>query len=356
MDNNTYKQTVDKSKNRINLIDNFFSAIVMSVLALIFWFVLSASVKKVGILLLVFAILLIVFNLISYKFVIEKIKVKVGRTVGTIVLVTLNIIVMLSITVFTLAGMMLFYPHFDEEAFNKLISNIKAEEIVIESSQGTISGWFYHNAEDKAPVVLYFGGNGENSSRRMLNNIESENWSWFEGYNFVMFDYPGYGKSDGNCTEATMKQMAVDVYDAIAVRDDVDSKQIVVMGYSIGTGAANYVASMRDVNGLLLMAPYSNGHDIYNNMLNIFHGPLKLLVSFKMESIKFAENVSIKPLVMATKDDELVPFQSSQTLANHYPNVCEFELYEGFTHNDFWGEERVKSKILQYLQEVEVNE
>jgi pimeloyl-ACP methyl ester carboxylesterase len=202
---------------------------------------------------------------------------------------------------------------------------------------GVLSGWLYHNAEDGAPLVLYFGGNGENAATRVRTLIDNDQLSYFEGYNIAVFDYPGYGKSSGTPSEQTLKDAGLTAYDAVIQRSDVDKNRIVVFGYSIGTGVADYVASEWNVAGLMLMAPYADGYDLYNGMVNIFHGPLHLLDAFKMESVKFAGDVVVKPLVLASESDEMVGYASSVRLSKAFPAGCTFQTIPNVGHNDFWG-------------------
>ena len=67
----------------------------------------------------------------------------------------------------------------------------------------------------------------------------------YQGYNIAIISYPGYENSEGEDSEQTLKEMGLCVYDAMAIREDVDSDKIYLMGYSLGTGVANYVASQR---------------------------------------------------------------------------------------------------------------
>ena len=146
--------------------------------------------------------------------------------------------------------------------------------------------------------------------------------------------------------------MALAVYDTLAGRPDVDKDRIVVMGYSLGTGPANYVAGSRDVAGLILQAPYQNGYDLFNSQVPVFYGPLRLLVTYEMPSNEFAKNVRVVPLILATQDDRVVPYESSQALSEIYPKGCRFISLSGFGHNGFGGSDRVAEEINEYLWEV----
>ena len=258
-------------------------------------------------------------------------------------------------TISALGAALLFLPNTDKKAYQSLLEIEQAEELAIESEHGTFTGWFVHHTKKNAPLVLYFGGNGENASRRIkwLMEPEQENiYSIFEGYHFAYIDYPSYGTSSGTASEKSLKQYGLAVYDNLIAREDVSN--IVVMGYSLGTGVANYVASQRQPAGMILMAPYANGYDLYNNYLNIFYGPLKMLVSFSMRADKFAEKVNLKPLILASQADKDVPYESAAALFQAYKKGCNFVTIDDIEHGEFWGNEEVLSEIKKYLGTLEV--
>lgn len=324
------------------------SGIAMSVAVLITWLLLSKTEKNVGMAMLVVTAALAVFD--SLIFIMLKNVNKKPPITATAILAILNTVIFLSVTIYVLAPTQLFYPHFDDQSYAELKTRSGTEELTVKTENGNISGWMLHNAENPAPLVLYFCGNGENAATRILKIMDNGSLGTFAGYNVAIFDYPGYGKTDGSPSEETLKNFGLAVFDALAQREDVD--QIIVFGYSIGTGVADYVASKRDVAGLILMAPYSDGYDLYNGFVNIFHGPLRILVAFRMESIQFAKTVSVKPLILASKTDEMVNYNSSVQLSHVFPSGCALITLENMGHNEFWGSTAVLKHIEEYLAEV----
>ncbi|MBN1776264.1 MAG: hypothetical protein JW817_07355 [Clostridiales bacterium] len=276
---------------------------------------------------------------------------KIVRTVVRVISVILALVAIMSIGIVMYAPSQIFYPNFDEQAYRELSGESDAVAVSIPTEQGALSGWLLNNAEGQSPLILYFGGNGENSATRMLKLCRSEEARGvFEGFNFAFIDYPTYGQSEGELNEEALFRYALDVYDHFSA--DPGVTDIVPMGYSMGTGPANYVASKRDVAGLILMAPYADFYDMYNSSINIFHGPMRLLVTFKMESIRFAEDIRVIPLVFASEADEMIPFVSSERLVRAYPEAPVWVSLKDARHNDFWGREEVLTQIGEYLDDV----
>lgn len=348
--NTVEKYKKDNRSNRTLLQKALFSGLVMSVITIILWFCLSRTVKSVGLVLFSVIIVLAVVNTLIFK-LLNRIH-RIWRIFLAVFTALLNTVILLSVTIYTLAPTQLFYQHFDEESYNKLKSRTGAEELTVQTDHGDISGWMLHNAEDSAPLVLYFCGNGENSSTRMIKILEGDSLNAFAGCNIAIFDYPGYGKTDGKPSDITLRDFGLAAFDAIAEREDVDQDRIIVFGYSMGTGVADYVASKRDTAGLILMAPYADGYDLYNGVLNIFHGPLRLLVGFRMDSVRYAENITVRPLIMASTSDAMVNYDSSVRLSKVFPSGCIFKTFDNTGHNDFWGSQTVYEYIADYLTEV----
>ena len=327
-----------------------FAALLMSVAALFVWFLPSENAGSIGLAILIATLILVLVNWLIF-FITQK--AKRGIALGVrIFAAVISLVTLLSFTIYQIAPTMLFYPHSDEESTQKLAAYPEAERLTIENGDRIISGWMLHQVEGKAPLVLYFGGNGETAAKRVLRLIESGDIDTFSGCNFAYLDYPGYGESSGTPGEASLQQMGLDCYDALSAREDVDASRIVLFGFSMGTGVANYVASNRSVAELILFAPYADGYDLYNTMVPIFYGPLRALVAFRMEAVRFAESISVKPLVFSSIDDKVVPFASSERLAGAYPAGCYFEQLHGLGHNDYWGSDAVLTRVSTYLAEV----
>ena len=261
-----------------------------------------------------------------------------------IVCVLAVLLVLAWVVIRLVSAQMLFYPNADPEAHEALLANPEVEHLRIEGEDGALSGYLLRGAEGPAPLVLYFGGNGENAARtvRKLTQDEARRAA-FSGCHFAQIDYPGYGLSEGKPSAATLRRAALAAYDALSARDDVT--EILVLGYSIGTGPANYCAASRPASALILMAPYADGVDLFNNVVNVFHGPLRLLVSYDMESVKYASDVTVEPLIFATEADALVPWASSKRLSEAYPASCRFITVPGITHEDFWRTPMVLDEI-----------
>ncbi|MDR0182196.1 alpha/beta hydrolase [Lysobacter arvi] len=112
-----------------------------------------------------------------------------------------------------------------------------------------LHGWVLHPQASRP--VIYFGGNAEGIQHRrdMLDRLLPHRPVY-------LVSYRGYGASGGEPSEAAL------FADALALFDEVRSRHpdepIAVIGSSLGSGVASYVASQRDVSQLVLVAPFDS--------------------------------------------------------------------------------------------------
>ena len=131
---------------------------------------------------------------------------------------------------------------------------------------------------------------------------------------------------------------------------NVDESRIVVIGYSLGTGNAVYLAANRQIAGLILATPYANGYDLYNGLLPIFRGPLRLLLRQKLPSDDYAPHVNCPVLIIASRNDEAVPFLSSERLAGLFPGDVDFIELDNVLHNYIFQAEGVFNRVQSFLE------
>ena len=257
-----------------------------------------------------------------------------------IVFVVLMVIISFFALLYFSQEKFIFHPCHDLEAYAVLSSDSRLEAVDIDG----LTGWMMHNVDGNAPIVVFFGGNAQNSSATFQYYLENDIFTYYEGYNVLMVDYSGFGTSTGKIkNEKNFFEAALKVYDYAKTR----ATDIVVMGYSIGTGPATYVASQREVKGLILLAPYDRLTSLYNSTIPVFYGPMELLVKYKFDSLLYSENVKVNPLIIASKTDEVINYKLSTNLARTFD--CELVSLDGVPHNYISTDTVTLEKIHEYL-------
>ena len=140
-------------------------------------------------------------------------------------------------------------------------------------------------------------------------------------------------------------------YYVLANFDYVDDQKIYLYGYSIGTGVATYIASTYEVEGLVLIAPYSSIIDLFNSYLPIFNGPLQNLVIENFDSKSYAKDVDVKPLIIASKTDQTIPYELSYQLSEAFDEIYKFYAVNQVAHNEFLTKDDVIEEIIKYINQ-----
>ena len=269
-----------------------------------------------------------------------------------ITFILLCIMMFLSFLMIKIQPLLLYHPNHSNYAYDKLMELDIYETYKIKdvSTNLTYQGFGKIDQEKVLPTIIYFAGNGESSAQTFYHMYKQQFFSHFENYQFIMIDYPGYGLSEGKTRDDSMIQMSEVVYDYVSNLDYVDQDNIYIYGYSIGTGVATYIASENHVKGLILIAPYSNITDIFNAHLPIFKGILSELVVEEFDSMTYAKDVNVSPLIIASKTDMTIPFELSEKLAFAFDEIYEFYVVDYTEHNEFLDKEDVILKLIEYLE------
>ncbi len=245
-----------------------------------------------------------------------------------------------------------FHPWHDSLAYKKLQKIDEFKEINIKNDEVDLSGWLWNIQGKKAPLVIYFVGNAENSSNTLYNYYLTETAkNLFGDYNLMIVDYPGYGMSKGKPSDSSMFRASEYVFDYATEMEEVDSNNIVIMGYSIGTGIATYCASRNNASGLILVAPYDKGLSLYNDAIDSFHGSIKSLARYNFDAVTYAEKVKAPTLIFTSKGDTVIDYSHSLDLAGHFPELDDVVILDDANHNDYFSRIQVVYGITEFLDE-----
>jgi pimeloyl-ACP methyl ester carboxylesterase len=172
-------------------------------------------------------------------------------------------------------------------------------------------------------ALIYFGGNAE---------AVSLNFQPFSAglpdHALYLLNYRGYGGSSGKPSQSALFS------DALALFDEVHSKyrDVEVVGRSLGSGVAVYVASSRPVSRLVLITPFSSIQELAARQFPIF--PVRWLLLDKYESWRFALSVTAPTLIIAADHDEIVPLASTELLRSHFKGgLASMVVLPGSGHN-----------------------
>ncbi len=191
-------------------------------------------------------------------------------------------------------------------------------------------------------VVLYFHGN-------------KRNISWYatyipyftrHGYQVLMIDYPGFGKSTGKLTEQKLYDWALQVYKIARKRFPADS--IIIYGKSMGTGIAAQLASTRDCKRLILETPYYDFPAVVNHYLPIY--PAKWMLHYKIPTYQYLQHVTAPITIFHGTKDRVVTYKNSKRLLPFLKSTDELISIEGGSHNNLYRYKETVNKLDSVLR------
>jgi uncharacterized protein len=196
-----------------------------------------------------------------------------------------------------------------------------AESLSIPSGSHMLRLW--HRPAAGTQAVIYFGGNAEDVGGNFAGFAAA-----LPGHALYFVNYRGYGGSTGSPTEQALFEDALAVYDHVrALHADV-----AVIGRSLGSGVAMYLAHERPVTRLVLVTPYDTLANVAGGIYPFL--PVGLLMRDRFDSASRVAKVRVRTLVIiAEKDEVILRARSDALVAKFPPAQVRVEVIAGASHN-----------------------
>lgn len=173
-------------------------------------------------------------------------------------------------------------------------------------------------------VVLYWHGN-RGSNRRCLRQAEN---LYGLGYDVFMPDYRGYGKSGGEiASEEQLFADAQQTYDWL--KQHFREDQIVLVGYSLGSSMATYLAKENKPQHLVLVSPFRSMVAMKDLIVPIAPS---FLMKYPFYNDRHLMAVDCPISLLHGTDDELIPYTHSEYLRDLLPEQTSLTLLRGTGH------------------------
>ncbi len=201
------------------------------------------------------------------------------------------------------------------------------EDISLTTSDGlTLSGWFVP-AEAATAVVLFCHGNAGNISHR----LDTLRLFHKMGLSTFIFDYRGYGLSQGKPTEQGTYFDVEAAWRYLVEDRGISPDQIIIFGRSLGGAIAAHLAQTNSPRALIVESAFSSIKDMGATIYPFL--PVRLLVRFEYNTVDFLKNVSCPVLISHSKSDEMIPFKLGRQLFEAANDPKEFMEFGG-SHNE----------------------
>jgi len=220
----------------------------------------------------------------------------------------------------------IYSPH-REVPYNPGDIRLTFEKVVFETEDDLkLSGW-YIPAENARFTVLFCHGNGGN----MVHRLDSINFLYELGLNCFIFDYRGYGTSQGKPTEQGTYLDAAAAYNWLTEKKNVKPEDIIIFGRSLGGSIAAQLAATVMARARIGESSFTSYVDIGKKVYPYM--PVRLFARYDYKTIDYVRRVTFPAMFIHSRNDEVIPFEFGLRLYEAANEPKKFVEIFG-SHND----------------------
>lgn len=216
----------------------------------------------------------------------------------------------------------------DETASRSLLAGLPAEDHTFPTGDNLrLHGWIAR-ADPAAPWLLWCHGNAGNISHR----VDNLGLLVQQGLNVFIFDYRGYGRSEGQPSEPGLYRDAEAAYDYLRSAEGATPERVVLYGRSLGTPIAAELALRRPAAGLILETPLASVAAMARTVIPVL--PIERLFRTRFDTLARAPRLQLPTLVLIAERDDVIPPAQGRQIFEALPGPKEMWAIPGARHND----------------------
>ncbi len=229
---------------------------------------------------------------------------------------------------------------------NPASAGLAYEEVYFDTPDNKrLNGWYIANSKAKF-TIIFCHGNAGNISHRLGKILIFYNL----GLNIFIFDYRGYGKSEGTPSESGLYEDADAAYNYLTGKRRISKDSVILYGESIGGAVAIDLARNKDIGALITEETFTSIKD----MSGIAYPFLPYFIfSSRFDALSKIKNVGCPKLIIHSIDDEIVPFRLGEKLFDAARPPKKFLKLRGGHNTAFLeSEEQFKESIKSFLSDL----
>ncbi|MEZ8099057.1 alpha/beta hydrolase [Vibrio bivalvicida] len=221
---------------------------------------------------------------------------------------------LIALTIYSLQRRLMYFPQPASNVYGEMNTSF-----IVDGIQR--HGWVLN--EGYAKALIYYGGNAE--------SIEA-NIPLFKAvipnYTIYLIPYRGYGNDSGTPTEKVLYSDAMQIFQSVESKHD----SISLMGRSLGSGIATYIAAHREVDKLILVTPFDSIENVVKDIYWMF--PVSWLLEDKYQSADRAKDITAQTYIFIAEEDRVITRARTEQLVTKFSDqLIDVIVISGAGHN-----------------------
>lgn len=217
----------------------------------------------------------------------------------------------LALLAFLFQGHLVYFPNAPSRALEATpeSAGLAYESVDFSTDDGVrLHGWFLPGPAAARATLLFCHGNAGNISHR----LDSLKIFHDLGLSVLIFDYRGYGESDGRPSEAGTYRDAEAAWRYLTDQRGIAPENIVIFGRSLGAAVAAHLAAAHKPKALILESGFTSAPDLAAEIYWFL--PVRWLLRLRYDAAAYLKQVRAPVLIVHSRDDEIIPFRHGRAL------------------------------------------
>jgi pimeloyl-ACP methyl ester carboxylesterase len=216
------------------------------------------------------------------------------------------------------------------------------ERYITMADKKNLHGVLFKAKESKGLILWLPGGRG------MLDSIGVDAHFYTDlNYDLFVLNFRGFGKSEGKISsEKQFNQDMQTVYDYF--KKEYLENNIVIFGYSLGTGPAAALAAGNNPKMLILKAPYFSMEELTQKAFPYL--PIAILQKYEFPTSEYLEKVKCPVVIFHGDADQKIPIEASYQLKKQLKPSDKLIILKGQGHNNFENNSEYLKELSGMLQ------
>lgn len=214
----------------------------------------------------------------------------------------LTLLLLWNIFIYLLQPGMIYFPIKDLDSTPRQWG-LAYEDVFVETEDGlNLNAWFIPHPSAKKTILFFHGNAGNISHRRESIEIFHK-----LNLNVLIFDYRGYGKSEGKPSEQGTYRDAWALWRYLVKTRGIEPRNIILFGRSLGGSVATKLATEVKPAGLIVESTFSSARDMADVVMPLLSRVAVL--RFKYDTVNYISKVDCPVLVVHSKQDDIIPYR-----------------------------------------------